>query len=192
MTKPAHTALGDSLQRWAPAPTETVRPVDPGPARTRMFAGGRLRQWAPIPVGAELTCHACLANVRVRTGRSGEMAFVTVREELLVDGRHVATEEKDLVYRSAADDAGPRKLAPPGSAAITGEHTRSLAVDPLLFFRFSALTANAHRIHYDLPYATHVEGYPGLVVHGPLLALLALELPRIHRPHEPVHAFDYR
>lgn len=105
---------------------------------------------------------------------------------------HVATEEKDLVYRSAANDVGPRKIAPPGPTEITGEHTRSLAADPVLLFRFSALTANAHRIHYDLPYTTDVERYPALIVHGPLLALLALELPRIHRPDEPVHAFDYR
>lgn len=166
--------------------------LPPIPDRRRMFAGGRLRQWDSIPVGAALTVRASVADVVVRAGRSGEMAFVTVREELLADGRHVATEEKDIVYRSEPAGAAVRPVGRPEPvAAVDADVSRSLAVDPVLLFRFSALTYNAHRIHYDLPYASEVEGYPGLVVHGPLLALLALELPRTHRP-ERVLEFAYR
>jgi 3-methylfumaryl-CoA hydratase len=120
------------------------------------------------------------------------MAFVTVREELYADNRHVATEEKDIVYRSEPDGGRRRQIAAPGPADAAGTPRRVLFVDPVLLFRFSALTYNAHRIHYDLPYATEIEGYPGLVVHGPLLALLALEPARLHRPDAPVRAFDYR
>ncbi len=166
--------------------------LPPLPGRRRMFAGGRLRQWAPIPVGARLTGRSALAGVTVRTGRTGELAFVTVREELFADDRHVATEEQDLVYRCEPDGAPRRRVTAPGPAEVTGTPRRALAVDPMLLFRFSALTYNAHRIHYDLPYARAVEGYPGLVVHGPLLALLALELPRLSRPDTPVRVFDYR
>lgn len=164
--------------------------LPPIPARRRMFAGGRVRQWGPIPVGTVLTSRASLADVTVRTGRTGELAFVTVREELFADGRHVATEERDVAYRSEPD-GGPRGRVghPEPVPAVAGECARTLLVDPVLLFRFSALTYNAHRIHYDLPYATDVAGYPGLVVHGPLLALLALELPRAHRPGAAVREF---
>jgi 3-methylfumaryl-CoA hydratase len=170
--------------------------LPPIPARRRMFAGGRLRQDAPIPVGAQLTARSGVADVSVKCGRSGAMAFVTVSHELLVDGARVGVEEQDLVYRSEPEGA-PRR--PParldrseGGAEPTGPWRLELSTDPVLLFRFSALTYNGHRIHYDHPYATQVEGYPGLVVHGPLLALLALELPRVHVPDATVCTLDYR
>jgi 3-methylfumaryl-CoA hydratase len=168
--------------------------LPPIPGRRRMFAGGRLRQDAPIPVGADLSSRSSVAAVSVKSGRSGELAFVTLRHELAVDGTTVGVEEQDIVYRSQPDGASPRATPRPetGMPHPPGEWRLELATDPVLLFRFSALTYNGHRIHYDHPYATQVEGYPDLVVHGPLLALLALELPRVHAPGRPVRAFDYR
>jgi 3-methylfumaryl-CoA hydratase len=167
--------------------------MPPIPARRRMFAGGRLRQDAPLPVGAQLTSRSGVAGVSVKSGRSGALAFVTVRHELLADDVPVGVEEQDLVYRSEPDGTAPRAPArPDGGAEPTGPWRLELATDPVLLFRFSALTYNGHRIHYDHPYATQVEGYPGLVVHGPLLALLALELPRVHAPDRTVRTLDYR
>jgi 3-methylfumaryl-CoA hydratase len=167
--------------------------LPPIPGRRRMFAGGRLRQEAPIPIGAELSSRSNVSDVKVKTGRTGEMAFVTVRHELLVDGVAVGVEEQDLVYRSEPVGTARRTSRPEtGSVDPEGEWRVELATDPVVLFRFSALTYNGHRIHYDRPYATQVEGYPDLVVHGPLLALLALELPRRHAPDRPVRAFEYR
>ncbi|GAA0907622.1 FAS1-like dehydratase domain-containing protein [Pseudonocardia zijingensis] len=168
--------------------------LPPIPGRRRMFAGGRLRQDAPIPLGAELASRAAVSDVTVKTGRSGEMAFVTVRTELFADGAPVGVEEQDIVYRSEPPGTPPRTLPPPetGQPEPEGEWRVELAADPVALFRFSALTYNGHRIHYDLPYATQAEGYPGLVVHGPLLAMLALELPRRHAPGRTVRSFTYR
>jgi 3-methylfumaryl-CoA hydratase len=167
--------------------------LPPIPARRRMFAGGRLRQDAPIPIDARLTARSGVAGVSVKSGRSGAMAFVTVRSELAVDGARVGVEEQDLVYRSEPEGAAPRTPArTEGGTEPTGPWRLELSTDPVLLFRFSALTYNGHRIHYDHPYATQVEGYPNLVVHGPLLALLALELARVHAPDRPVRTLDYR
>ena len=161
-----------------------------------MFAGGRLRQDAPIPVGAELSSRSAVASVAVKSGRSGDLAFVTVRHELAADGVPVGVEEQDIVYRSEPEGAAPRAVSRHPRTVPReprAEEWRSeLATDPVLLFRFSALTYNGHRIHYDRPYATQAEGYPDLVVHGPLLALLALELPRIHAPEQMVRSFGYR
>jgi 3-methylfumaryl-CoA hydratase len=168
--------------------------LPPIPGRRRMFAGGRLRQAAPIPIGAELSSRSSIAGVSVKSGRSGELAFVTLRHELAVGSEAVGVEEQDIVYRAEPEGAAPRAI-PPAETGVpqpAGEWRMELATDPVLLFRFSALTYNGHRIHYDRPYATQVEGYPDLVVHGPLLALLALELPRVHAPGRPVRTFDYR
>jgi 3-methylfumaryl-CoA hydratase len=168
--------------------------LPPIPGRRRMFAGGRLRQDAPIPIGAELSSRSSVVSMSVKSGRSGDLAFVTVRHELVVDGTAVGVEEQDVVYRSEPDGAAPR-LVPRHETGVSepaGEWRLELPTDPVLLFRFSALTYNGHRIHYDRPYATQVEGYPDLVVHGPLLVLLALELPRVHAPDRAVRAFDYR
>jgi 3-methylfumaryl-CoA hydratase len=168
--------------------------LPPIPGRRRMFAGGRLRLDAPIPLGAELSSRAAVSDVTVKTGRSGEMAFVTVRTELHADGAPVGVEEQDIVYRSEPPGTPPRTLPPPetGEPDPEGEWRVELDTGPVVLFRFSALTYNGHRIHYDRPYATQVEGYPGLVVHGPLLALLACELPRRYAPGRTVRSFEYR
>jgi 3-methylfumaryl-CoA hydratase len=195
--------------------------LPPIPGRRRMWAGGRLRLAAPIPVGAQLSARSSVAAVSVRSGRRGELAFVTVRHEFSVDDAPAGVEEQDIVYRSEPDQTAPRRTTPeipgtpaapeppepprtpaapeppetPGTPAApdsSGAWRAELATDPVLLFRFSALTYNGHRIHYDRSYATQVEGYPDLVVHGPLLALLALELPRVHAPGRAVRSFGYR
>ena len=168
--------------------------LPPVPGRRRMFAGGRLHQTGVIPIGADLHCRAAVTAVTPKSGRSGEMAFVTTRYELSVDGSVVAVEEQDIVYRSEPDGAVRRRTErqESGEPEPAGAWRRTLATGPVLLARFSALTYNGHRIHYDTPYATGVEGYPDLVVHGPLLALLALELPRVHAPGATVTDFAYR
>jgi 3-methylfumaryl-CoA hydratase len=158
-------------------------PVPPGPGRRRMFAGGRVAQHAPLRTGVAASRRTWEASSAEKRGRSGALLFVTVRSEISQDGRVVIAEEQDIVYREAAGD--PSVLAPapaPASSAPAPVGAASpdwrVAVDPVLLFRFSALTYNAHRIHYDRDYARQVEGYPGLVVHGPLQALLMAELAR--------------
>lgn len=159
--------------------------------RRRMIAGGRCSVDAPLEVGREAAVERSLARAEVKRGRSGALLLVTVRSEFSQSGRVCVREEQDLVYRSgpverragAADDhPDPERPELPGA---------SFTADPVLLFRFSALTQNAHRIHYDQPYATAAEGYPGLVVHGPLLALLMAE--HAHRTSGlRVQSIDFR
>jgi 3-methylfumaryl-CoA hydratase len=157
--------------------------LPPIPGRRRMFAGGRFTAYGPMRFGEDVTRRAELAATTVKHGRTGELLFVTVRHtyrrpgEGPGDGTVLAVEEQDLVYRSGAPDTAPARpsFTPPD---VSAHWTLPMTADPVLLFRFSALTYNAHRIHYDEPYATGVEGHPGLVVHGPLLALLCLEPPR--------------
>ena len=150
-------------------------PVLPGPGLRRMFAGGRVSRTGPLRTGAEATRRTWQAGATVKQGRSGPLHFVTVRTEISQGGQVVIAEEQDLVYRE------PATSDPPRSAGIqleqAGHGDWAVEVNPVLLFRFSALTYNAHRIHYDREYA-RAEGYPGLVVHGPLQALLMAELAR--------------
>lgn len=171
--------------------------LPPLPERTRMFAGGRLRIEAPLIVGAPAERHSRLADVTVKQGRTGELAFVTVRHEIHQDGELKLVDEQDLVYRSGprppvlpAPAPGPARSGP--RVEPTTQWQLALTADPVMLFRFSALTANSHRIHYDAPYARDVEGYPGLVVHGPLLVLSMLEPLRREGRTEGITAVTYR
>lgn len=136
----------------------------------RMWAGGRLTFHASLPIGVPLTRRSTIADLREKSGASGPLVFVTVRHEVLADGAPIVTEEQDLVYREAPRQ-GAASPAPPAWAE-RGAIERETAADAVTLFRFSALTFNGHRIHYDRDYAQGAEGYPGLVVHGPLLATL--------------------
>ena len=166
--------------------------LPPIPRRRRMFAGGRLNVTAPLTVGEPVHRQAETVDVAVKHGRSGEMLFVTVRHEYRQRGVVRISEEQDLVYRS--DDGSA------SSAVINrnplGENRTPWASTPRFsppqLFRFSALTANAHRIHYDADYATAVEGFPALVVHGPLLAVQMAELVRSQAAGRAVTAFTFR
>lgn len=165
------------LYFWSPAPPEALGPdghprvggliPDLGLPR-RMWAGGRLVFDAPLRLGkvAERRTH-CETATR-KNGRTGPLAFVTLRHEIWQDGVICVTEWQDLVYRAAPQADAPKPAAP--TAPRDEETSVPVSFDATLLFRYSALTFNGHRIHYDQPYARHTEGYDGLVVHGPLLA----------------------
>jgi 3-methylfumaryl-CoA hydratase len=162
-------------------------PHDPAlPAR--MWAGGRLRFRAHPRPGARVRRETSVQSVTDRQGRSGVLRFVTLRH--LVTGANgvLVEEEQDLVFRQPAAPR-PAPVAPP---APPGAVTRALVPDAVLLFRFSALTFNSHRIHYDPDYARAAEHYPGLVVHGPLQAILLAALLRVAAPGATLHRFDYR
>jgi 3-methylfumaryl-CoA hydratase len=151
----------------------------PGPGGRRMWAGGRVRASGPLRCGEAATKSSRVLSVREKTGRSGPLTFITVEHQIRQRGRVVIDEQQDIVYRQAASPAG-------GLAALPGEEQAVrpadgewvIEVSPTLLFRFSALTYNAHRVHYDRDYARGVEGYPGLLTQGPLQALAMAEAAR--------------
>ncbi len=163
---------------------EFLPPVD---LPRRMWAGSRLEFLRPLAVGAEVTCRSRIAAVTPKAGRSGPLVFVTVRHEVSDATGPILSDEHDIVYRGDAAGAAVRVAAPTGEA-----WRREIRPDPVLLFRYSAVTFNGHRIHYDHPYATQVEGYPGLVVHGPLIATLLVDLLRRERPGTVLKAFSFR
>jgi 3-methylfumaryl-CoA hydratase len=140
-------------------------PAPPGPGRRRMFAGGHVRLHRPLRVGAEATRDSRVVSSIEKQGRSGPMTIMTVEHRVTQDGELVLTDQQDIVYLTTTPFA---PIGPTSSGAADGW---SIPVDPVMLFRFSALTYNAHRIHYDEAYARDVEGYPALVVHGPLQAI---------------------
>ncbi|GMG82876.1 MaoC family dehydratase N-terminal domain-containing protein [Paralimibaculum aggregatum] len=147
----------------------------PRPAQPRrMWAGGRLTLHAPLPLGAPAEKLTTVAGIAGKAGRSGALTFVTLRHEITGAAGLAAVEEQDIVYREDPPPGSPAPAPPPARGDETARRVWSL--DATALFRYSALTFNGHRIHYDADYARGVEGYPGLVVHGPLLATLLLEL----------------
>ena len=168
-----HARLGDFLP--------------PVPLPRRMWAGGRLTFQHPLHIGDTASKESRVLSVEHKQGRSGALVFVRVGHRLANAQGVAVTEEHDIVYRDLAAPAGAPKPAPAGAA-----WERIIRPDPVLLFRYSALTFNGHRIHYDQPYVTKVEGYPGLIVHGPLLATLLLDLLRRERPDATVATFNFR
>ncbi|RST83484.1 protein dehydratase [Aquibium carbonis] len=152
--------------------------LPPVPLPRRMWAGGQLDFHAPLQVGAEVTRVSRIADVAHKAGRSGELVFVTVEHAIESDGRTMLSERQDIVYRPAAEPGLTSATAPRQPLADPRKAEVSDTVDATttLLFRYSALTFNGHRIHYDVDYARQAEGYPGLVVHGPLQATLMLHL----------------
>lgn len=166
--------------------------LPPIPDRRRMFAGGHLIQHAPFRVGQEVTRVSTVTDVKVKQGSTGEMMFVTVRDMFTAGGILLAVEDKHIMYRSgdpARPAQDPSSAPPPPADSPWQIHFQP---DPVTLFRFSALTYNSHRIHYDQHYVTEVEHYPDLIVHGPLLAILCLELPRRYAPELTVSQFSFR
>jgi 3-methylfumaryl-CoA hydratase len=162
--------------------------LPPVPLARRMWAGSRLEFLRPLAIGARATSVARIADVKVKQGRSGPLVFVTVRHEVSDAAGPVLTDEHDIVYREAEGKAVADAQPAPSNEAWS----REIRPDPVLLFRYSALTFNGHRIHYDHPYATGVEGYPGLVVHGPLTATLLVDLLRRNLPEALVKRFSFR
>lgn len=147
----------------------------PIPYPRRMFAGSRMQFHRPLRLGMPATREGEIRDVVLKSGRSGSLAFVTVGYRFLQDGALCIEEEQDIVYREPGA-ATPAPSVIPLGAVADGSWLRTITPDARLLFRFSALTFNAHRIHYDRPYARDAEGYPGLVVHGPLTAMLLADL----------------
>ncbi|MBY6685610.1 mesaconyl-C4 CoA hydratase [Rhodococcus sp. BP-149] len=146
-------------------------PAPPAGGRRRMFGGGRVTTFGSLRIGEPATKVTSIAKSVDKVGRTGPLTLTTVLQEISQGGRIVVREEQDIVYR--AGGSAPLPTPAPAQEPVTGP-TLSLDVDATLLFRFSALTYNAHRIHYDLDWCRR-EGYDGLVIHGPLLAFMMAE-----------------
>jgi 3-methylfumaryl-CoA hydratase len=163
--------------------------LPPVPLPRRMWAGGRLEFVRPLEIGQAITRESEIVSVEPKTGRSGTLVFVTVRHTVQAAGATAVVEEQDIVYCDAAKKGDP--LPPGKQAPSNAQWQREVMPDAVMLFRYSALTFNGHRIHYDKDYAAGEEHYPGLVVHGPLQATLLLDLCR-HNSKAPLKKFDYR
>lgn len=161
--------------------------LPPADGRNRMWAGGRLEFHEQLLVGHEASRVTTILKVEEKHGRTGALLFVTLRHDYLQDGRLALREEQDIVYR----EPSPPKLG--GTEALPeGAWREAVEPSPVLLFRYSAVTFNGHRIHYDWPYVTAAEGYPGLVVHGPLIATLNLRAFCRANPQARLRRFAYR
>lgn len=165
--------------------------VPPVPLPRRMWAGGRLAySERAIRVGEAIRRRSEIANVEVKQGRSGALVFVLVKHHIEGAGGGTIDEEHDIVYREAPK---PGTAVPQAPAALADARwTQTIKPDPVLLFRYSALTFNGHRIHYDWPYTTKVEGYPGLIVHGPLVSTFLLELLRREQPDRRLIGYAFK
>jgi 3-methylfumaryl-CoA hydratase len=166
--------------------------LPPVPLPRRMWAGSQFEFPQPLRVGDTVARTSTIADVTQKEGRSGKLVFVKVRHELRCNGAAdpALVEFHDIVYREAKR---PTDVEPPPVAAPTGAAwQRTIIPDDVLLFRYSALTFNGHRIHYDRKYVTEVEGYPGLIVHGPLIATLLMDLLRRHAPEAQVASFRFK
>jgi 3-methylfumaryl-CoA hydratase len=165
--------------------------LPPVPLPRRMWAGSQLEFRSPVRVGDAVERTSTIADVTTKEGRTGALVFVKVRHEVRRNGESdpAIVEFHDIVYRDARK---PGDVDPPPTAAAQGEWQRTIVPDDVLLFRYSALTFNGHRIHYDRQYVTQVEGYPGLIVHGPLIATLLLDLVRRNAPEAQVATFRFK
>lgn len=164
--------------------------LPPVPLPRRMWAGSRFEFIEPLRVGDAITRTSVIEDVRVKSGKTGPLVFVVVRHEIAAAAGLALREWHDIVYREmpSVTDAPPvSQLAPQHS-----DWHREIIPDSVLLFRYSALTFNGHRIHIDRSYAVNVEGYPGLIVHGPLIATLLMDLLRRNRPDAQVQAFRFK
>lgn len=164
--------------------------LPPVPLPRRMWAGSRFEFINPLRVGDAVTRTSVIEDVRVKSGKTGRLVFVVVRHEIAAATGLALREWHDIVYREmpSATDA-PSALQP---APQHSDWHREIIPDSVLLFRYSALTFNGHRIHIDRSYAVNVEGYPGLIVHGPLIATLLMDLLRRNRPDAQVRAFRFK
>jgi 3-methylfumaryl-CoA hydratase len=164
--------------------------LPPVPLARRMWAGSRIEFIEPLRLGQSISRTSLITNVQLKEGRSGPLVFIDVRHEISADGKLAIVDEHNIVYRDMPkpNDPVPEGVLPPENASWT----RQIKPDDVLLFRYSALTFNGHRIHYDRRYVTNVEGYPGLIVHGPLIATLLLDLLRREIPNAHVTEFTFR
>jgi itaconyl-CoA hydratase/mesaconyl-C4 CoA hydratase len=189
-----------ALWHWAffqPAVDEAALGVDGHPLgggvlpavhnRNRMWAGGRVEFHKPLQVGAEATRISTVLKIEEKAGRTGSLLFATLRHDYMQAGYLAIREEQDIVYREPT----PPKSAS-GESLPAADWQEAITPTPTLLFRYSAVTFNGHRIHYDEPYVTATEGYPNLVVHGPLIATLNLRAFCRANPRATPRRFEYR
>jgi 3-methylfumaryl-CoA hydratase len=166
--------------------------LPPVPLPRRMWAGSQFEFHKPLLIGDAMTRTSTTHDVTEKSGRTGPLVFVKVRHEIRRAGEPdvALTEFHDIVYREAPkpDDVAP----PPKAAPASSAWEKKWVPDDVLLFRYSALTFNGHRIHYDRKYVTEVEGYPGLIVHGPMVATLLLDLLRHQMPDAEVVRYEFR
>jgi 3-methylfumaryl-CoA hydratase len=165
--------------------------LPPVPLPRRMWAGGELQFLDPLRVGDEAKRSSRISDVTLKTGSTGTLCFVSVEHVVTTPRGPAIRERQDIVYRdvSTTQPAVPAKASPPPPAS---KHRETHISDPVLLFRYSALTFNGHRIHYDRDYVTKVEGYPGLIFHGPLQAALIVEFAAKLHGGQPPKTFSYR
>ena len=156
----------------------------------RMWAGSRIEYQQPLRVGQRVRKTSTVTDVSMKEGTSGQLVFVVVRHEYQGPDGLALVEEQDLVYRDDPAPGAPAPVQKPAPAEAGWR--RTINPDPVLLFRYSALTFNGHRIHYDFPYAKEVEGYPGLIVHGPLTATLMLDLFLNEHPEVRITGYRFR
>ncbi|MDB3993146.1 MaoC family dehydratase N-terminal domain-containing protein [Gammaproteobacteria bacterium] len=166
--------------------------LPPIPLPRRMWAGSRLHFISPIHAGDHLSRKSTIKNITIKEGKSGLLAFVNVLHEISTPSGTLLSEEHDIVYRekpSSDNSTSPRNTV---AAPISSDFSARINPDPVFLFRYSALTFNGHRIHYDREYARLEEGYPGLIVHGPLLATLLIGTFAEHNPSAEIKKFEFR
>jgi 3-methylfumaryl-CoA hydratase len=171
--KDGHTELGISMPAFS--------------FTRRMWAGGNIQWIAPIMVGQNATRKSQILSISEKTGRSGDLIFVTVEHQILQNEKICLREEQNVVYRADLKLDVKSNLA---TAKNESDFSKIWQLDETDLFRYSALTFNSHRIHYDQKYATETENYPGLIVHGPLLSTLILDLAKSNA--RPINQFTYR
>lgn len=156
----------------------------------RMWAGSRIKFHQPLPVGCSASKTSTIKSIQFKEGRSGKLAFVCVEHEITGEAGLAISEQQDIVYRDnpSANAPNPKPVKAPNEE----DYSLTVEPDPVLLFRYSALTFNGHRIHYDRDYATQIEGYPGLIVHGPLLATYLLEMMARQYPNSTVTEFEFK
>jgi 3-methylfumaryl-CoA hydratase len=156
----------------------------------RMWAGGRIRYLMPLAVGERAERVSEILSVTPKSGKAGRLVFVTVRHRVMAGGDLCVEEEQDIVYREPPQSNSAAPAAQP--APSDPDWSEVVVPDPVLLFRYSSLTSNGHRIHYDAPYAREEEGYPNLVVHGPLISCLLQGLAQRSKPDRRLARFDFR
>ena len=186
-------ALGaDGHPRREASPDSYLPPI---PLPRRMWASSKVEFLYPLPVGAAIERRSRIASIAEKQGGTGALVFVEVAHETLAAGALAVRETQAIVFREAASPDAPLAPPPPGEGrfdAAGWDAHREIRPSEALLFRYSALTFNSHRIHYDRPYAQEEERYRGLVVHGPLTATLLLDLARRHFGDQPLARFAFR
>jgi 3-methylfumaryl-CoA hydratase len=166
--------------------------LPPVPLPRRMWAGGKLEFIDPLRAGDKVKKSSRISDVTMKSGSTGTLCFVSVEHEVTTPRGIAIRERHDIVYRDLAPAGAPAAKAAPARPAPAAKHCETHLADPVLLFRYSALTFNGHRIHYDRDYVTKVEGYPGLIVHGPLQAALMVEFAARLRGGRAPKSFTYR